>query len=265
MESPQELVEWLQGANWPLIALAALLIYYVGFPLAIFATFRQQARPTIETFVPADPALPKEVRRHFRSTCDQLMPLGFEYIKGMFLPRSSDNVMAILILLVHRQSRDAVIAVSMYLQIKSKWHLKTSYVEYSTRFADGTEVNTINSRELSSFPPPPNTFSYRLPSIQHAGTLFKIHSMLTQRHGNPAQKVLRLDKDFKGNAAALIADSMIHEFQSATRDGYLRPLRRWEVLSRNFEGGAVDDLAGTVALGLVASLVARTQSQTVAS
>ncbi len=208
------------GWLWLAVPLALAIFFYGGLPLLIYLTFKNEAQPTLKPFVPSDPTLPLQVREHFKNACDELMPLGFEYVIGLRLPQMSDNVMAILIVLVNREASDAAAAISIYSKANEFWDLQTSYVEYSTRFQSGVTVNTQNSTALSAFPPAEQTQNYRFPTVRDARRLYEVHQRLLNEQ-NLAAKVLRLDQEFGGDAVAFVRAGLHQEMVDAAKDGYL--------------------------------------------
>ena len=62
----------------------------------ILLIFKNEAQPTLQPFEPSDQSLPLLVREHFKNACDELMPLGFEYIavKGCLFDDLAEAVSA---------------------------------------------------------------------------------------------------------------------------------------------------------------------------
>ena len=216
-----QILNWILGSKWLWFVLGAIALYYFGFPLLIYLTFANEAEPTVDTFDPRERTLPPRVHEHFRVTCDELLPLGFEFVAGMSLPQAQDNAMAILILLTNRQAQDSAIAVSMFAKENNEWNLRTNYVEYSSTFADGMDVNTMNSNELTAFKVPAQTRNYSFPMIANSVALYELHRQMAARDGGTQPKVLPLDRDFKGDPVAYIQASIAKELVAATKDGYL--------------------------------------------
>ncbi|MDP6468155.1 MAG: hypothetical protein QF918_10470 [Pirellulaceae bacterium] len=200
------------------IGLAALI--YGGGPLLILLIFKNEAQPTLQPFEPSDQSLPLLVREHFKNACDELMPLGFEYIAGMRLPQMTDNVMAIMIMLVNRSAGDAAAAISIYAKSDEVWDLQTSYVEYSTSFRSGVTVNTQNSTAISAFPPLAECKNYRFSSIRDARQLYQVHERLLSEQ-NASPKLMRLDEEYDGDAVAFVRAVLHREMVGAASDGYL--------------------------------------------
>jgi len=208
------------GWLWLAIPLGLVLLAYGGLPLLIYATFKNEAHATLQTFVPSDPTLPHLVREHFKNACDELMPLGFEYVTGMRLPQMTVNVMAIMIVLVNRRAGDAAAAISIYAKSDEVWDLQTSYVEYSTAFRSGVTINTQNSTAMSAFPPLEESENHRFPSVRDARQLYQVHQQLLSRQ-HAATKIMRLDEEFDGDAVAFVRAVMRREMEGAAADGYL--------------------------------------------
>ncbi len=211
---------FFSGWIWVAVPIGLAIVVYGGLPLLIYLTFKNEARPTLQTFVPSDPTLPLLVRDHFKKACDDLMPLGFEYITGMRLPQMTDNVMAIMIVLVNRQAGDAAAAISIYGKSDEVWDLQTSYIEYSTTFRSGITVNTQNSPALSAFPPLEESKNYRFPTVREARQLYQVHERLLSQE-NRATKVMRLDEEFGGDAVAFVGQALHREMVGAAEVGYL--------------------------------------------
>jgi len=205
---------------WLFILLGIALFVYGGLPLLIYLTFKNEAKATLQPFAPQDQTLPHLVREHFKNACDELMPLGFEYIAGMRLPQMADNVMAILIVLVNREAGDAAAAISIYAKSDEVWDLQTSYVEYSTRFRSGITINTQNSTALSAFPPAEDSLNHRFPTVRDARQLYEIHQRLMSTRSADV-KVMRLDEEFHGDAVAFVRTALHVEMLEAAKAGYL--------------------------------------------
>lgn len=216
---PGMLTIFSNGWIWLAVPLVLVLLVYGGLPLLIYLMFKNEARPTLEVFVPSDPTLPLLVREHFKNSCDELIPLGFEYVTGMRLPQMTENAMAIMIVLVNRPAGDAAAAISIYAKNDEVWDLQTSYIEFSTTLQSGITVNTQNSTALSAFPPQPKSENHRLPSVRDTRQLYQVHQQLLARHN--ATKVMRLDEEFSGDAVAFVGEVLHQEMAAAADDGYL--------------------------------------------
>lgn len=208
------------------LALAGVFVFlwavlmYVGAPVLIHQTLKQSARPELYPFPPDDPSLPDAEARDFQAVIDELGPEGFEPVTGLTLPSQTPNVKAVLLLLANRQTKDAAMASAMYAITPAGMRRSVFYVAFATRFRDGSVVQTNNSGVPGSFPPRPGHTVGRLPSVQDAARLYRLHRALVARSGS-GRKVFRLDEEFRGDAAAYAAATMVEELEDAARAGYM--------------------------------------------
>lgn len=202
------------------VGLVALV--YIGFPILILKTQRLEASPRLLKFEVDDYDWPREIKKLFTSSQKALEAEGFESVGGFFLPSAANNVKTALILFVNRESRDGAMATAMYGDQPDG--PRTLYVEFSTRFADGRTVNTLNSKTLGSFPTREGVTTTRLPSIKDARNLYRIHKALMQEVvGAKAKKVLKLDAEFGGDAAQYLQEAAFREsYEAAEEAGYIR-------------------------------------------
>ena len=202
------------------LALLFTLPYWFG-PILIRFTMRQSAEPELHTFDVDDPMLPFEVANHFRRVRAALEPLGFEVVEGMALPDQTPRVKALLLMLVHRPNKDAALATAIYAKMHGESTLQTAYVEFVSRYRDGTAVQTNNTEQLSAFAPRPHITSIRLPMIRKPDRLYQLHQAAATRHNPSSRKVLRLEQEFRGDAVAYMARAMVEELEGQIQTGYM--------------------------------------------
>jgi hypothetical protein len=94
------------------------------------------------------------------------------------------------------------------------------YVEFVSRFRDGTVVHTNNSPQPGVFGPRPTHTAGRFPAVKEADRLYRLHQALAERHPS-GLKVLRLDEEFAGEARATVAASLVEEMEAQVKTGYL--------------------------------------------
>jgi hypothetical protein len=206
----------------PLLILAGLvLLPYVVGPILIRCSMRQSANPTLGSFPAGDPKLPKAVAKHFRKTLSALEPLGFEVVEGLTLPDQTPRVKALVLMLANRPARDIAVVTAIYAAEQGIQKLKTAYVEFVSRYRDGTVVQTNNTATLGAFAPRPGVITNRLPSVAEPERLYRLHHALAAQDGGESGKVLVLDEEFKGDAAAYLAWAIRNELQGQVETGYL--------------------------------------------
>ncbi len=124
--------------------------------------------------------------------------------------------------------------VSLFASDGDYWDLQSQYTEFNSTFADGSEINTGNSSQLSSFSTPKHVTSTFAPWIQDLSELYRAHTAITKNLAPGSNKDLRLDSRFGGNAADFVVDSNSAEFAHAAEDGYLK--QRGDVYVATFFG-----------------------------
>jgi hypothetical protein len=204
-----------------LLLACMLLAPYVFGPILIRIILRQSAAPEVDTFSPDDPRLPPEVADHFREVSEALVPLGFEVVEGLALPKQAPKVKAVGLLLVNRATADIASALIMYGDLPQGTRVQTAYVELVTRFRDGTGVLTHNTKVLGAFPPRPHLVTGRFPMVKETGRLYQLHRALVERHGSSAGAVLRLDAEFHGDAAAYVSTILVEQLEEQIGTGYM--------------------------------------------
>jgi hypothetical protein len=205
-----------------LIALGIFaVLVYVVLPVVIRFTLHQSANPDLVCFRADDSELPTAVTDHLQNVIEELKPLGFEPVEGLFLPNASPRVKAFVFLLVHRANKDNAFAMAAYAQMPDGYRLRTAHLEISTRFRDGSLVSTSNSKVSGSFPLRPRQTKTRLPIVQDGARLYRLHQAVLKRHEVAAGKILRLDEEFHGDVAAYLHQSMEEELEDAAAAGYM--------------------------------------------
>ncbi|HEX5106058.1 MAG TPA: hypothetical protein VFV87_19700 [Pirellulaceae bacterium] len=197
------------------------LFPFVAGPVFIYFAHKQAARPELVPFTPGQTPLPANVDTYFSQTCWALDAEGFKIVTGMFLPKQIEHIVAGLVLVVNRQECDVAIVVAIHADPPGGMPFTQMHTEFVNRFRDGRLVQTANAQALSSFPPPANSVSSYLPSVQDPRRLYHIHKALVKQHAS-SEKVLRLDEDFGGDAIRYAQFSLIEELNNACRVGFMR-------------------------------------------
>jgi hypothetical protein len=211
--------------SWLWVILALVALFYLAIPLLIWKTFRIEKTATIRRIDPADLPLPSEVQQHLDAVGDELSRLGFESRGTLLLPSATPNVISLLRIFVNRSDKVSAMANSIITTVKTKVaeHVRHQpYVEFTTRYVDGKIFNTLNSEAASSFPPPSQTLTTRVPWIKDVTKLYQAHDAISAARSGGVRKILRLDESFAGDEVAFLQSCMKEELQRATEAGYLR-------------------------------------------
>jgi hypothetical protein len=215
-----DIFDWIGPGILCVLAVLVLLPYVVG-PLLIKLTLKQSDEPELTQLPLDDPKFPKSVTAHFRKVTEALRPAGFEPAAALGMPNQVPKVSARLLLLANRRTKDAAAVTLIYADEEGFTLVKTSYVEFISRFRDGTLVQTNNSEELNAFARRPGQFTTQLPLVREPERLYRLHQALAERHGGGSGKVLRLDEEFRGDATAYLSRAIVEELEGQIDTGYM--------------------------------------------
>lgn len=212
---------------WPAQLVWMALLFFVGIPyglgpLLIYFTLRLRMPPEVVPFDPRESPLPEGIRPHFHAAHEQLTRHTFELVGTMILPSLMPNVKSILALYVNRTVGDMAMT-TFIVATNNLTELKTSYVEFVTRYSDESVVQTNNSRELSSFPSRPDEQTFQFWDIADIARLYGVHRQIVERFGGAARPIIPLDTEYRGDAVAYVGQGVLERtFERQLDTGYLR-------------------------------------------
>jgi hypothetical protein len=153
------------------------LLRFVVAPIRMRARSWQAADPV---YAPDDEAdLPPAARR----AAAGLRALGFED-RGTWLHDGAALATGRIILLEHPKTRDVARVVVVTVRARQSVTLLLQ-----TRFADGAEVGTANSRVIAGFPLPPDVTTAWLPEVRDPAALYEVHAQLRDALGGGRERV----------------------------------------------------------------------------
>ena len=203
--------------------LLVVVVPYVLGPILIFTIQRFRVPPHIVPLDPVTDPLPPEARQYFSEVFTALTREGFELAGTMGLLDVVPNVQCILALYVQRRTGDQAMSTLIVAKASGAPMLKSRYVEFVTRFDDGTVVQTNNSSELSAFQKLPNEHTAKFWEIQDVRRLYHLHRLLLPRFSRSSRPVLLLDRDFGGDVVAYVSKIALEDsFAQQVPTGYLR-------------------------------------------
>ena len=127
---------------------------YLFFPLLILFGQKMEARPQFLPILPE--AIPPSALTFLLNSADTLETCGFHPEAYLSLPNQMANIRVVLVLLVDRERGDKAAVTTILAKQPDGTEKANSYVEFSTRFASGRLVDTMNSAVLGTFDPLPN-------------------------------------------------------------------------------------------------------------
>lgn len=152
---------------------------YLGMPLLILATSRMQAELVTTRFY-LDKLRP-EVQEHLLKSVGQLKALGFAVETCLMLPASAPNLRTHLILLTRRETGDKAMVTAIISTESGAARIQTNYTEFSTRFASGRLVDTMNGTTIGSFDPLPHETKVAFAGEQDLARLYALHRFVIEK------------------------------------------------------------------------------------
>jgi hypothetical protein len=179
--------------NTLIFFLVVLALYYIASPILVRAATWMNPNPRIEPVWPE--YLPPEIGYYLRGAAESLTADGFAPVAHFRIAEMVPNVEALITLCINAATRDKAMAAVMVGQSGGQTRLTARYVEFSTRYADGTILDTNNTSELSSFRPVPEKKTFQLPRVQDPRMLYRVHQALMERFAPGKTKVLPSESD----------------------------------------------------------------------
>jgi hypothetical protein len=118
-----------------------------------------------------------------RIAADDLRALGFAD-RGTWRHDGSALATGRIILLEHPRTRDAA-----KVMVVTTRRGRSVTLVFQTRFADGTEAATTNTRHAAGFPPLPGMTVAWLPEVRDAEPLYRVHAQLRDALGGAGRRV----------------------------------------------------------------------------
>jgi hypothetical protein len=154
---------------------AVVGIYYILGPVLVRSTFKfnAQCRPVL---IPAG-QLPPAIAALFRDRIPQIQNLGFEFVGCYDCGNMAANTRSYIAYFCNRQTQDFANISAVITPKKA-----TGYFEFSTRFSDGSFLETNTNRVLPLSPPNPQVRIFRFPEIADPVSLYRLHRRLIEKY-----------------------------------------------------------------------------------
>ena len=207
------------------LALAAAVLFpgpYLWAPVLIFLTNRMSAKPRATRFEAELASLPAAAAEYFAYAKGVLAGDGFEEAGMFFLPNTAPNVEALVLLARNRQSSELALAVAIYATVNGETQLKSTHVEYVSRYRDGRVLGTSNCSVLGCFAKIPGFETAHFPRVQDLHQLYRLHTERCRQAAPTGQRINRLDDEFGGDGSLYLSTVMGEEYARQVPVGYLR-------------------------------------------
>jgi hypothetical protein len=163
---------------WFLIEVALLVTatQFILGPFVLYRATRHLAKPRFESFDPLNP--PLQLPPSYAQNISRLEALGFQLVAHLFLAANSTRVRCVLTLLTNPEQKDRAMVVHILAAAPPVTRVVSNYVEFYTHFADGSEVDTNNSRQPAGFVAVPEKKIYRVPHLTDVKRMYTLHRAL---------------------------------------------------------------------------------------
>lgn len=208
-------MDWFIGVL--LVVGVAGLFQYGLLPILVKLQQRQAAHPEME---PIDlDEVPKGFSEQVQRFEAGLEELGFLPV-GRLRVKMMANVDCTVQVMVNPEEHVGAIVATMLPQNQPEAGAGgCCYVEFSTEFADGTEISTNNSSELPVVPTEPKRRVLSLARVRDPELLYAIHRRLVEQQNSWSRtKPLPLDQ----TPTAYLQDSFDKEYAVHREKGYFR-------------------------------------------
>lgn len=170
----------MEGLRFLLEVIVILIAsQFILGPLVLYLVTRHAANPEFETFDLTHP--PLKLPQSYAQNIARLEELGFQAKAHVFGSRQTATVRSVLTLFTNQTEKDTAILAHMLSEIPLLARSVIDYVEFSTDFADGSEVNTANAKQPSLFVQVPEKKIYRVPHLTDTGQLYVLHRALVAK------------------------------------------------------------------------------------
>ena len=207
------------------LALAAAVFFpgpFVWAPVLIFLTNRMASKPRATRFEAERNSLPPVAAEFFANAGAVLAAEGFDDAGMYFLPNTAPKVEGLVLLGVNRQTSDYALVAALYATINEDTQLKSTHVEFVTRFNDGRVLGTSNASVLGCFAKIPGFETVHFPGLADLHQLYRLHVERCRRDAPNTQRVNRLDREFDGDGERYLSTILAEEFGRQVGVGYLR-------------------------------------------
>ncbi|HTZ30826.1 MAG TPA: hypothetical protein VMH31_00110 [Methylomirabilota bacterium] len=163
----------LESIFWIAPAVAAAI--YGLTPLVVRSAFRVAARCNLERITLEQ--LPQAISQEFRRRISEFADLGFGLVGVFDCGVLTNDTRSYVAYFCHHGTNEFANVTAMETPIGP-----ASYFEISSRFADGSSIETNTNRVLPFLLANPAIRVFRFPSVDEPFTLLRLHRQLTEKY-----------------------------------------------------------------------------------
>ncbi len=171
------------------LALAILVILVAGYFLLVFCVGTVVIKNSVDhsgdirfltydpNLQPPHPLVLEEINRGYHA----LAPRGFELVAYLFQEGQVPGAMSYVTLMRNPETRDGAAIITLRSESSPAPAMVTNYIEFSTEYTDGEEMNTNNSKvALGTHYSRPGKRGFQFPGIRDAAELYRCHQDLCE-------------------------------------------------------------------------------------
>jgi len=198
-----------------------ILACFVAAPIRTYLTYRIRIPAEIILIDQhaAGLRLPDKIDRHLSQAHAMLSSQGFDLAGVMCLPNLVTGARAFLGLFVNRQTQET--AKATFIVTTGTIMRQRKLVEYTTRFQDGSIIDTHNSPDLNIYKTVPQYATTTFPGLDDLDLLYALHHFLVRRSRGVRTPECRLDREFHGDPIAAVQQGFLEFFTTQIGTGYL--------------------------------------------
>lgn len=196
-----------------LFVVALIILPYVVAPLIVWTKHRQSTSVQFEHV--AVESLPPDALEYFLRVAHSLAAQGFEpaaFLRGA--DTAAGTVMHLLVM-TSESARDSAAAVYMPIVLAPGGGAR--FVEFSTEFVGGHEINTHNCGFAYITKPVPLKRQFRLHTLSNPVQLYGAHRRLVERHAPDSERFIPT----RGTEHLHLAHATDRGYRNQAEAGYL--------------------------------------------
>lgn len=158
------------------LALFFAAVQFILGPFVLYATSRQAANPQFQSFDLLNP--PLTLPRSYAQNIALFEELNFEAVAHISAGGQTTATRSVHTLFVNHSEKDIGLVTHMLSEISPVTRMTLNYIEFSTEFEEGSEINTNNSKLPAAFVQVPEKKIFRVPHLAEPQKLYAVHRAL---------------------------------------------------------------------------------------
>ena len=190
---------------------AVMIVVLLILPIAMSRRVRFPLPFPIKRFDQDEAPLPASLRGFFAVCHREFKRLGFEFVDAIVLTDVPKNVRTLLGIYGNRATNEGAVSRVMIIRGGPKL-LRTTYVEFGTRFSDGFRVRTNNSVDMDTHWLGEFEHVTQAADVERVDELCQLHRFACEKFRPRSSTVNLLDTEYRGDALAFARSVMLEQY-----------------------------------------------------